>query len=70
MEQFVPSSAAVSRPEFIRLGLTDAALLEFASIKTDGLPPTLLTADLDLAVEAEMKGYSVKNFNHYRDAEP
>jgi hypothetical protein len=67
-EKFVPSLTAISRPEFMKLGHTDAALLEFASIKTDGPAPTLLTADLDLAIAAEMKGYSVRNFNYCRNA--
>lgn len=66
-EQFVPSNSAANRPEFFKLGLTDSALLEFSSIQTEGPVPTLLTADLDLAIAAEMNGYRVENFNHWRD---
>ena len=65
-ETYIPSRMAVSRPEYARLGLTDAVLLERASREVDGPAPTLLTADLDLAIAAEKRGYSVENFNHYR----
>jgi hypothetical protein len=65
-ENYVRSRVAARRREFGHLGLADAVLLELASLPVDGCIPTLLTADLDLAVAAEMAGYSVQNFNHFR----
>ncbi len=64
-EQFIPSATGVARVEFLALGLTDAVLLERSSIEVDDRP-TLITVDLDLAIAAEMRGYRVMNFNHYR----
>lgn len=62
-ECYVKSNDAVDRPEFVRLGLSDMAILEVA--KDDVL---ILSADLDLCVAAEMAEYPVMNFNHIRDA--
>lgn len=64
-EQFIPSATGVARAEFLAPGLTDAVLLERSSIEVDDRP-TLITVDLDLAIAAEMRGYRVMNFNHYR----
>ena len=64
-EQFIPSATGVARAEFLALGLTDAVLLELSSVEVDDRP-TLMTVDLDLAIAAEMRGYRVMNFNHYR----
>ncbi len=61
-EKIVISKAAASRPEYIRLGLTDAVLLE---IGTTGA--TLLTADLDLYVAAVTADLKAANFNHIRE---
>jgi hypothetical protein len=55
----IASVEAARRLEYAKLGLTDAVLLEIAGLKRQGLLPTLLTADLDLAVAAELHGYSV-----------
>lgn len=61
-ECFVTSSKASARDEFIRLGLTDAALLEVASDDV-----VLVTTDLDLHVAASKAGYATLNFNHLRE---
>ena len=61
-EHYLPSSKAAVRPEFLRLGLTDAALLDL----TPGTA-SLLTADLDLYLAALAQGSSAYNFNHLRD---
>jgi hypothetical protein len=66
-EQYLASRSATVRPEYTRLGLTDAALLELSRIEPGRDQPTLLTVDLDLAIAAEINGYPVENFNHYRD---
>ena len=60
-EQYLESSRAVDRTEFLRLGLADAALLDLASESG-----TLLTADLDLYPAAVSRGLNAENFNHYR----
>ena len=61
LETYVPSRTAVARPEFERLGLTDAVLLD------DGLADaTLLTADLLLYLAALQAGRPVRNFHHDR----
>jgi hypothetical protein len=58
-EQPISSQQASNQPEFLRLGLTDAGLLESLSSST-----TLLTADLDLYIAAHSRGYSAVNFRH------
>lgn len=63
-EQQILSARAVAHPSFLDLGLTDAAIL-LASNPTEGRP-TILTADLDLAIAAEIAGMQVVNFNHLR----
>ena len=61
-ERYLPSQKAARAPEFPRLGLTDAGLLQTVSRE---LP--LLTVDLDLYVAASKKGPEVAtNFNHLR----
>lgn len=62
IEFAVESKLAVSRTEFIRLGLTDSVLLHLA---TDS--HTLLTADVDLYLAAIAQGLKAENFNHYRN---
>lgn len=64
-ESYVPSSLAVERPEYERLGLTDAVLLALA-----GSNATLLTADLDLHLAACAAGLPSINFNELRDERP
>lgn len=61
-EQHVPGATAVQRREFLRLGLTDASLIEAAREDT-----VVLTADLDLYLAVLSKGASAVNFNHVRD---
>lgn len=60
-EVYVPSSVAVERAEFVRLGLTDATMLDLASSER-----VLLTADFDLYQAALAKGAAAVNFNHLR----
>lgn len=66
-EHHLASAVACRNTQFMRLGLVDAMLLEMAAINLPAARPTLLTADLDLAVAAEIAGHSVINFNHLRD---
>lgn len=61
-EHYCESRQAITRKEFIRLGLTDSVLLHET---TDSF--MLLTADLDLYLAAAREGYPVQNFNHLRD---
>ena len=62
-EHYCQSRQAISRKEFIRLGLTDSVLLHET---IDSF--FLLTADLNLYLAALNEGYPVANFNHFRDA--
>lgn len=61
-EQYIESKVAVTRTEFIRLGLTDSALLQLA---TDS--HTLLTVDLKLYLAALKQGLNAENFTYHRD---
>ena len=61
-EQFIASSDAISCPEFMNLGLTDAGILELK--KVSGL---ILTQDLDLHLAALARGLETENFTHYRN---
>ena len=61
-ELFIPSTDAAQTDEFIRLGLTDAAILN-ASRNQELV---VLTTDLDLYVAALSKGNAI-NFNHLRN---
>jgi hypothetical protein len=61
-ECFIESEKAATRPEFLRLGLTDSALLHLA-----GDSHMLLTADVDLYLAALHRGLNAENFNHYRN---
>jgi hypothetical protein len=60
-ECFIESKIAMARTEFVRLGLTDAALLQMATESH-----TLLTADVDLYLAALKRGLKAENFNHLR----
>jgi hypothetical protein len=62
----LPSRDGARRSEFHRFGLTDALLLSLCSMNENGVEFSLLTADGDLAVQAEMLGYGVVNFDHWR----
>jgi len=61
-EHFLPSRVAVSRPEYLSLGLTDAVLLE-----TTASGGTLMTADFDLYWAALTAGMNVENFSHIKE---
>ena len=62
-EEFVDSETAAGNSKFVRLGLTDAALLEVVSRSNP-----LLTADLDLYLAASEidSGEAAYNFFHYQ----
>ena len=62
-EEYIESAKASKRPEFVRLGLVDTAILE-----TCRQGATLLTTDLSLYLAAEHAGYEAINFNHLRDS--
>ena len=63
-EVVVASSDAAANPDFPRLGLTDAVLLEVASASTP-----LVTVDLDLYLAAVRKDpRSSVNFRHLQDS--
>ena len=57
MERYIMSSVAAEQPEFIELGITNAAIL---CALEDGIH--LLTADLDLYLAALSRGHSVQRF--------
>jgi hypothetical protein len=61
-EVYVASDVAAKRGEFIRLGLTDAAIVEASSQEV-----VVLTSDLNLYMAAATKGTPAINFNHLRD---
>lgn len=58
-ERFVPATVAATRPEFLRLGLTDAVLLCLAESGCQ-----LLTKDGALFRAAVEAHYPATNFNH------
>lgn len=60
----IPSVQAAGHPDFIRLGLTDAALLDILATEN----ATLLTVDLDLYLAALRQGHRAENFNHHIEA--
>lgn len=62
LEQYIPSRTVSERHEFLRLGLTDAALVEVSTDKV-----AILTTDLNLFLAATAKGTPAINFNHIRD---
>ncbi len=61
-EEYVPSRVAASAAHFVRLGLTDAGLIQLMSG-----PRALLTTDLDLYLTASRLGADAVNFNHLRE---
>lgn len=62
-EDVVASAAASANSAFVRLGLTDAALLEAVTPDTP-----LVTVDLDLYLAAIERGQEIAlNFTHFRD---
>jgi hypothetical protein len=60
-EEYLPSCVACEAKGFLRLGLTDAGLIEMA-----GTSRTILTTDLGLYLAALDHGVSAINFNHLR----
>lgn len=62
-ERYRASRDASAAQEFLRLGLTDSALLELGGDET-----VLVTADLGLYLAAASRGQKVINFNHEREA--
>jgi hypothetical protein len=62
VESYVPSALAADVPSFVRLGLADAACLI-----AEPAAATLLTADLQLYLEATRQGRAVVHFRHLRD---
>jgi hypothetical protein len=58
-ELHIPSTQAA----FLRLGMTDAAILD-----TLGPDKKLLTVDLDLYLQALRQGKPAENFTHYIEA--
>ena len=66
MEIQTPSLSGTTRDEFDAFGLTDSVILHMCTMAQNGLGFGLLTADNRLAIQAEMLGYSVLNFQHLR----
>jgi len=62
-EVYVPSSDALQRNEFRRLGLTDAAMLEMGKNNFH-----VLSADVGLYLAALKAGYAASNFTHAIEA--
>jgi hypothetical protein len=58
----IHSASGVHRAEFGRLGLTDAVILHFCTLNVNGIHPTLLTSDRELAIRARSLGYSVIDY--------
>lgn len=66
VEKVIESRLAVQRPEYLRLGLTDAVLLAL----TQSLKGTLLTVDLGLYLAALDAGLEAINYNHIKAQRP
>jgi hypothetical protein len=58
----IESVYGTRRDEFDELGLTDAVILHLCSMNVNGVTPTLITADTDLANRAHSLGYSVIDY--------
>jgi hypothetical protein len=58
----IPSAHGAMRSEYERLGLTDAVLLHLCSMSIEGIDPTLITADSELADVAGSLGHSVIDY--------
>jgi hypothetical protein len=68
-EIHIKSVDAASRTEFLRIGLSDSALLEIGrSMEISKKNMVILSVDLDLYLAACAAGYEAINFNHVRDA--
>ena len=66
----IPSLDGVRREEFGEYGITDSVILQLCSLNQNGLSFWLLTADHGLAMQAEILGYNVMNFMHFRESPP
>ena len=62
-ETYIESRRAANDSIFLRLGITDAALLNIVT-----KDHVLLTADVDLYLEATRRGHQAVNFNHHIEA--
>lgn len=62
-ETYIESKQAAQHHAFPRLGVTDAVLLNIVSSGH-----TILTADLDMYLEATRRDYAAINFNHHIEA--
>ena len=58
----VQNVSGALRDEFNELGLTDAIILHFCSMHLNGINPTLITSDTDLANNAHAQEYSVIDY--------
>jgi hypothetical protein len=56
------SVSGAQREEFDELGLTDSVILHFCTMYMNGIIPTLLTVDTNLANAAHSLGYSVIDY--------
>ena len=63
-EKYVASQHAAASTAYVRLGIADAALLH-----NDFAEYVLLTADLDLYLEAARQGRQTIDFNHHIEAD-
>ena len=63
-ERYIPSEEASNEATFVRLGLTDAALMNVGRVSR----PVLLSADRDLYLAASQEGFEALNFAHLYDA--
>jgi hypothetical protein len=61
-EIYTTSADASSRSEFLRIGLSDCALLEVSKKSM-----VVLSVDLELCLAALTAGYEAVNFNHVRE---
>jgi hypothetical protein len=59
-ERYVASRRVAENSTFLRLGITDAVVLDVMDVSS-----ILLTSDLDLYLEAARQGRTAVNFNHY-----
>ncbi len=58
----IQSINGTQREEFYRLGLTDGVIFHFCTMELNGISPTLLTSDTELANIAHSLGYSVIDY--------
>ena len=66
-EQVVMSKQAVIHDSYVKLGLTDAAILQLIESETNF---NLMTVDFDLYLAAAVRELKVINFNHLKEQRP